>query len=347
MIDPAVSVVLPMYNAERYIGEAVASVLNQTFSDFELIIIDDGSTDDSAALARAFDDSRIHIVSLPHAGLVAALNHGIARSTGRYIARMDADDIAHPARLSTQVAYLEKYKRVHLLGTWFTAFSGDNRSLIAPHYDDKSIKSQLFLNNRFGHGTVMIRKEVLITSGHYRSELFPAEDYDLWLRISEVSEVANVPTSLYDWRKSDAQISVRMQYLARQRARQAVSLALQRALSGYDSLGRRLDFTHNPEASTAALLGYASGALSMGHYSLAKSLILRASAITPTEMSRTLLLLGSICSPQSLQGASRPLRRLMRSLIVVPAIAGALRGELLWSYLPKAVQEVLTPEARA
>ena len=347
MAPPTISVVLPMYNAEQYIAEAVASILSQTYQDFELIVVDDGSLDRSASIVRGFNDTRIFIVSMPHSGLVSALNCGISKSLGRYIARMDADDVAHPERFIRQVEYLDRCHNVHLLGTWFTEFSDHTTFPRNPPSSDKLIKRQLFFNNQFGHGTVMIRRSILTQSGLYRPELFPAEDYDLWLRISEVADVANLPMSLYYWRKSNAQISQQMRYLALQRTRAAARLAIQRALGGSDSLGHSIDFTFNPGASALGLIGYAQGALSMGHYYLAKSLLLRAADVIPNGTSPRSLLIKALCTIQSLQAVSRPVRRFGRSLIASPSVASMLSSDPVRSRLPGGILEVLTSRAQS
>jgi cellulose synthase/poly-beta-1,6-N-acetylglucosamine synthase-like glycosyltransferase len=237
---PTVSVVMPVYNAELYIQEAVESILRQTFSDFELVVVDDGSSDRSLELLRSFHDSRIQLHPRDHHGLVGSLNYGIMASHGRYIARMDADDISLPRRLELQVTALSRHPEVVLVGTWFQQFGDAGSQLIRPPRGDLAIKAWLARLNAFCHGSTMFRRNVATECGLYREESFPAEDYDLWLRMSERACVLNLGIVLYRWRTSASQVTaihqreaVRATLLAKQRA-------ANRLISGSDELGGRL-----------------------------------------------------------------------------------------------------------
>ena len=131
MSVPAVSVLMPVYNAQRYVAEAVQSILTQTMGDFEFIIIDDGSTDDSTRILRdwAQRDSRIRLVSRPNTGLCVALNEGLAMANGRYIARMDADDISLPQRFALQLEYLKTHEKLVCIGGSFLLIDAAGRML--------------------------------------------------------------------------------------------------------------------------------------------------------------------------------------------------------------------------
>ena len=197
---PIVSVVMSVYNARAHVREAVESMLRQTYDDFELVVIDDGSTDGSGDLIRKFNDRRIRLVQQSNSGLAAALNHGVTLARGRYIARMDADDVSEPDRLRRQVNLLNARPEVAIVGTSFEVIDERGGHLYTfwalPH--DEDIRRQLLVRNPFGHGTVMIRKEALVAVGGYR--LVAIEDYDLWIRVLHEHRGANVPDVLYRWR---------------------------------------------------------------------------------------------------------------------------------------------------
>ena len=185
---PAVSVILPAYNCEKYIAKAIDSVLHQTFTDFELIIINDGSTDQTEKVVKSFSDPRIlYQPNNTNKGLVFTLNKGIDIAKGRYIARMDGDDIAHRERFEKQLNYLYKKTDVDVLATVVTLidendnFSGtwrnDERNI-----DEKDIRQQLPKDNCIAHPTVMGKTEIF-KKYKYNHKQSQSEDYDLWLRI--------------------------------------------------------------------------------------------------------------------------------------------------------------------
>jgi glycosyltransferase involved in cell wall biosynthesis len=204
---PIVSVVMSVYNARAHVREAVESILRQTYDDFELVVIDDGSTDGSGELVSKFTDERIRLVRQSNCGLAAALNHGIMLARGRYIARMDADDVSDLDRLLRQVDLLNVRPDVAIVGTSFEVIDERGNHLetfwALPH--DEDIRRQLLVRNPFGHGTVMIRKEALLAVGGYR--LVAIEDYDLWIRVLREYRGANVPDVLYHWRVNPSGMS--------------------------------------------------------------------------------------------------------------------------------------------
>ena len=208
--NPRVSVLMPVYNGERYLREAVESILNQTFTDFEFIVINDGSTDGSADLLRAYDDPRLRLIEQANVGLTRSLNRGIALARGEYIARMDADDISLPTRLQMQIEFLGNHPTVGLVGTSVIHFDVDGKMIMEKLLLTESarIKEALLSANQLCHGSVMFRRECLEKVGGYREEFKHVEDYDLWLRIAEHYEVANLATLLYKWRFTADGISV-------------------------------------------------------------------------------------------------------------------------------------------
>lgn len=201
---PRVSVVLPVYNAVRYVEQAVTSVLNQTFTDFEVIAINDGSTDGSLGVLQrlAAMDPRIRLISRENRGLVTTLNEGLAHAQGEYLARMDADDISHPERFARQVAYLDAHPECIALGTWAIAIDEDGeqlslieKPLVHHEIDRLAIQGGCPML----HPTLMMRLDVLRKIGGYRNYQY-GEDRDLYLRLAEVGTLMNLADTLLQYR---------------------------------------------------------------------------------------------------------------------------------------------------
>jgi glycosyltransferase involved in cell wall biosynthesis len=204
MSDPCVSVVMAVRNGSTYLTEAVNSILLQTLRDFELVIVDDGSSDRTPEIIAAFAsrDGRVRVVTEPPHGLVPALNRGCALARAPYIARMDADDIAAPSRLSAQLESLRDVSKIGVLGTAARVIdsSGSPVGTLAFPLTDSEIRALLEVQNAFVHPSVMFRREVFADVGGYRSVALDAEDYDLWLRMAEVTQLANLEEILLDYR---------------------------------------------------------------------------------------------------------------------------------------------------
>jgi glycosyltransferase involved in cell wall biosynthesis len=207
---PLVSVCLPVYNAERYLADAVGSIRNQTFGDFEFLIIDDGSTDGSTKILKhhAAHDPRIRLTIRPNKGLVATLNELIDQAQGELIARMDADDIAMPERFQKQVDYLRAHPecvevgcRVKVidadgdpLGDWWTLV--EHEAIDAQHF-------QVGQGAALAHPSAMMRRDAVLAIGKYR-DFSSSEDLDLHLRLAEHGRLANLPQILLKYRIHDA-----------------------------------------------------------------------------------------------------------------------------------------------
>lgn len=202
--EPIVSVVMPAFNAAEFLDEAVCSILDQTFRDFEFIIVDDGSTDNTASILRKYAkaDSRVRVFPQANEGMIPALNRGCRLARGRYIARMDADDISLPHRFEKQVHYLEINSEVGIVGTWITQIerTGSLRGDWHPSALPKVLKWIHFFGGCVCHPAVMMRREVLEAINFYRSDALHAEDIDLWLRASAITEFGNVPEVLFKYR---------------------------------------------------------------------------------------------------------------------------------------------------
>lgn len=205
-----VSVVMSVYNGERYLQEAVESILNQSFTDFEFIIIDDGSTDGTWDILTGYNDPRIVLLcNEQNIGLTRSLNRGLAVARGEYIARMDADDVSLPERLAVQVAFLEEHPDVGLVGSppFVVDAQGGIKHVEPVPIDDLEIKWLLLFHNTFAHSSVMFRRNVLNAVGPYSAEKIVAQDYDLWVRIARNFTVTNIPLPLIHWRSRPTGIS--------------------------------------------------------------------------------------------------------------------------------------------
>lgn len=213
MTTPTVSVVMSVFNGERFLREAVESILDQSFSDFEFIVIDDGSTDSSASMLDSYQsrDARVKVHHQEHGGLVKCLNRGCSLAQGRYIARMDGDDVANTHRLMWQVDFLERHPQIGVLGGAVEWIDAAGKSLQTHRYpaDDGQIKSTLLHGCAFWHPTVLLRKEVFVWASGYRHVVADAEDYDLWLRIAEHFQLANLEAVVLKYRIHPHQVSMR------------------------------------------------------------------------------------------------------------------------------------------
>lgn len=202
MVNPEVSVVMSVYNGEKYLREAIESILNQTFTNFEFIIIDDGSSDESVNIIKSLNDSRIVFLQQENKGLATALNRGIRAAKGKYIARMDADDKSHPARLFNQISYLKKHPDCILLGTQAIVMKENGEELFKTNLptDDRIIKSLLPAKNSFYHGSVIFLKMTFQKVGGYDQEIIFGQDKFLWNKLSRLGEMNNLEGAFYYYR---------------------------------------------------------------------------------------------------------------------------------------------------
>jgi len=209
MSAPLVSVIMPVFNAEQFLGQAVESILRQTCDDFELIAIDDGSKDHSLEILKKYAsaDRRIKIISREHRGLVASLNQGVESARGQWIARMDADDIALPQRFERQLQWLEK-TGADICGSWVKLFGTADRRVIKQPQTDEAIKMKMIFCAPLTHPAVMMKTE-MVRQLRYDQNWEKCEDYDLWERATrEGRRMINVPEILLLYRQHKAQISI-------------------------------------------------------------------------------------------------------------------------------------------
>ncbi len=207
-----VTVQMPVFNGGKYLAEAIESILNQTFRDFEFLILDDGSTDDSLNILRQYEsnDSRIRVISRENRGLGTTQNELVQHARGEFIAQLDQDDIAVPNRLELQVDFLGKNPRVVAVGGASQMIDGAGRYLTTftpPHTDAEIQALNLEGICAIAHSSVMMRSESLAVIGNYNKEYNLAPDLDLWLRLGEVGELANLNEVLLKYRLHDKSAS--------------------------------------------------------------------------------------------------------------------------------------------
>ena len=206
-----VTVLMPVYNAEKYIGEAIQSVLNQSYSHFELLIINDGSTDNTRNIIQSYTDPRIRLIEQESRGISYALNAGLHAAKGLYIARFDADDICLPLRLAMQVSFLNEHSDYILTGTdaEYIQENGDHlfdfRSI---SYSYEQILSRLYQYCPFIHSSVMYRKDAVLNAGGYSPFAHHFEDYFLWVTLVRSGKCCNLPESLIKVRFNPGSLTI-------------------------------------------------------------------------------------------------------------------------------------------
>ncbi|MFZ5437830.1 MAG: glycosyltransferase family 2 protein [Patescibacteria group bacterium] len=204
------SVVMPVYNSEKYLSEAIESILDQTFENFEFIIVDDGSTDNSLKIINQYQDSRIKVIKHKiNKGLIYSLNEGFKEASGKYIARMDADDISVKTRFVKQVKFLEKNKDIAILGSWIKNFGNKNyvwETITNPNL----IRARMLFESCLAHPSVIIRKKDLVTNNlSYDPKYKYAEDFALWVKSAEKIKITNYPEILLHYRTHSEQTPIK------------------------------------------------------------------------------------------------------------------------------------------
>lgn len=209
---PSVSVVMPAYNAEKYLREAIDSILAQTYKDFEFIIINDGSTDRTKEIILSYSDPRIvYLENEENSGICVTLNKGLDAARGRYIARMDADDIALPDRFALQVDYMDKHENVGVCGSLVERFYNDSdqeHDYPSSETDFIQCKADLLFSTCVAHPSVIIRKSILLENNLRYEDFFRGmEDYQLWWKISRYAFITNIPIVLLKYRIHKNQVT--------------------------------------------------------------------------------------------------------------------------------------------
>lgn len=224
--DPTITVLMPAYNAGRYIAEAIASVLRQTYADFEFIIVNDGSSDNTLDIINTFNDPRIRIINQPNQGVAVALNAGLKQARAPYIARFDADDVCYPGRLQKQLWFLRNNPEYILVGSdaEYISANGDhlfNFRCIAHTHEE--IKQKMYFYCPFVHPTVMYKTDIIRALGGYPENAHNFEDYLLWTNIARAGKLYNLPEALIKYRLNPTSVTIderwrgkRFRYLKRQ-----------------------------------------------------------------------------------------------------------------------------------
>jgi glycosyltransferase involved in cell wall biosynthesis len=203
---------MSVFNGGPSLSRAIESILNQTFKNFEFIIINDGSTDESLQIIKSYADAdpRIVVLNQSNHGLIYSLNRGIRHARADLIARIDADDSSHPQRFEKQVAALRAFPEVSVIGSSFSLVDQNDHTIrtFVPPSDDIDIRRQLFSRNPLCHGSVMMRKDTIESVGLYHASAVVAEDYDLWVRVASAGGTfMSIPESLYRWQHNPDGIS--------------------------------------------------------------------------------------------------------------------------------------------
>ena len=203
------SVLLPVYNGQDFLKDACDSVFAQSFTDFELLAIDDGSTDDSLSILNSYNDPRMIIHrNESNLGLIATLNKGIDLARGEYIIRMDADDMSLPDRFAEQISFMDENPEVVISGTLYEHLDDPSVAIIKQPNDPEEIKCRLFFHTVLAHPTVIYRREDMISNGlYYNAEYKHAEDFELWVRASRLVKISNLGKVLLRYRHHADQVS--------------------------------------------------------------------------------------------------------------------------------------------
>lgn len=203
MSKSKISVVMSIFNQENFLKESIESILNQTYRDFEFLILDDASTDKSLKIIKTFKDKRIKVFqNRERQGLAKRLNFLIRQTKGEYIARMDGDDISSVNRLKEQIEFLDKHARIALVGSWVKIIDDKGKAIGEFKHPIKyeDIKKAILSYNPFMHSSVMFRKNVFEKIGGYDENLFYSQDYDLFLRVAVKYPCVNIPKFLLKFR---------------------------------------------------------------------------------------------------------------------------------------------------
>lgn len=210
MIYPEITVLMSVYNGEKFLREAIESILNQTYRDFEFLIINDGSTDSTKEIIISYNDPRIRVINNEqNIGLTRSLNKGLKLAKGKYIARMDADDISTPERLDKQLKYIKKRSDVGLVTSWHEIIDGKKNciSIITGERSFENIYYFLTFGNQFPHSSTLFRKKTVLDLGGYDEKYKRSQDYDLWFRLSRVTRIEMISEVLLKCRTTDINIS--------------------------------------------------------------------------------------------------------------------------------------------
>lgn len=214
MKSPKVTFLMTVYNGEKYLKEAITSILNQTFKDFELVVIDDWSTDSSAEMVKSFNDPRIRLIrNRENLGPYKSSNIGLKLARGKFIARMDADDVSLPDRLENELSIIEKKNDIGMVACWITIVDENNDYIGEWHADRENnspeeIYYTLFFKNCIAHSSVLFKKDIVVKLGGYNEAFRKSQDYELWIRLSKIAKIVKIKRELVIRREYDENTSL-------------------------------------------------------------------------------------------------------------------------------------------
>lgn len=208
-MNTLVSILIPVFNAEKYLAEAIESILNQSYSDFEFLIINDGSNDKSEEIILSYSDQRIrYIKNESNLKLIKTLNKGIQICKGKYIVRMDADDISHPERIQKQVEFMESNPDIGICGSWFETFGEVDTSIVRYKETHDEIMTKMLYQCHLCHPSIILRREIFDDPDMYFDENYPhAEDYDFYLKVSKKWKFHNIQEAILKYRIHNESVS--------------------------------------------------------------------------------------------------------------------------------------------
>lgn len=232
-LSPCVTVLMPVYNGEQFLHEATNSILTQTFADFEFLIINDGSTDSTVEIINSFQDERIRLINnKKNLGIVTSLNKGLTLARGKYIARMDADDIALPYRLEKQVDFMDNHPEIGVSGSWVKTIGKYPNQIHKFPTDPELLKCILLFRSPIAHPSVIIRKDTLLKNDlKYNINRNCAQDYDLWIRCTQITKLSNIAQVLLLYRNHDHQVSSEKFQIQRAHTRSLILFQLEQFLN--------------------------------------------------------------------------------------------------------------------
>jgi len=210
-MNPEVSVLMSVYNGERYLNRALQSLLEQSFTDFEIVLIDDGSTDRSREIMGSYSDPRIRIVDQENRGLTKSLNRAASVARGEFLARQDADDLSLPDRLETQVEFLNRAPEAVAVGSDWETIDGEGkvRTRQLAIVRDVWLRATLPIGNRLCHGAMTIRRSAFERAGGYDERYRYSQDYELWWRMARIGRLYHIPRVLYRHRQHETSVTSR------------------------------------------------------------------------------------------------------------------------------------------
>jgi glycosyltransferase involved in cell wall biosynthesis len=307
---PRCSVLMPVFNAERYVREAVESILAQTYRDFDFIVIDDGSSDRSREILQdyAAREPRIRLTSRPNTGYLRALNEGLTQCQGEYVARMDADDVALSERLERQISFLDVHPECLMVGCALLRIDADGDLLCEEHLPEshEEIEARLLRAvGAIGHPAAIIRRQALVEVGGYREPYYGSEDHDLWLRLAERGQLANLPDALLKCRVHTENFTFKNEERGQLAARAALEDAYRRR--GLPCPADLFNSLPSPQSGIDRMRAWARSALYAGHYATGRKHALALFHERPCELDSWVLLLHAL-----LGRFAKPLRAIYR-----------------------------------